>query len=187
MTTLRSLVVTSRCALCWAIAIQLLLAQSGAEITFLSPRPGEKLEPGRPFDLAFGVFLQGKPVGPGVTLEIALTGATYKGDRVIKVQTDNDGRVRLVGLIPLGGPISIRVFGQLPGPSAPTLDRMMQLQVKPPPGIPGWVLKAVIIGGAAAAAGTTLAITRDGGTASGPSAPPAVTISPGTPSVRAPR
>ena len=126
MQTRRQRTISARIILCWVLAIQIVLSQqAGWEVNFLTKPPGATVEIGKPFEVMFEIVdQQGKRVGPGVLVTVSLTGATFNGDSTIMTQTDNDGRVRLVGLIPVGaGPITLRIVATVPGAPAPMVQR----------------------------------------------------------------
>ena len=159
---------------CWLLILQPIIRSQTPQVQYAAPfqlafeSGGDgtvnQLRGGRPVDVVFQVLdAKGTPVaGADVTISTPLVGATLQfpgGQRTTTVRTDNDGRVRLVGLIPIGsGPVNIRI--QVSHAGAQMIDRTIKhSNVRPPLMTPAkWT--AVAAGVAAVAGGLSIYYTQ---------------------------
>jgi hypothetical protein len=130
------------------------------QFTWLEGGPGtvNQSRAKRPVDLALRVTedATGNPArGADVTFFFPTVGATLQtpgGGTTVTTKTDDDGRVRVAGLIPFGsGPVSIRVTAALGGLTATTI--IQHSNVMPPVMTPA---KWAIAGAGATALVTSL-------------------------------
>jgi hypothetical protein len=167
--------------LCWLLATQPFFPQARQpyQFTWVEGGPGtvNQSRSKRPVDMVLQVSdLEGNPVrGADVTFFFPTTGATLTppgGGTTVTARTDDNGRVRVVGLIPFGsGGVTIRVSATLNGVTGSTT--IQHSNVMPPVMTPA---KWAIGGAGAAAVVTTLVyvfVVRE-------SPPTRVTLGPGS-------
>ena len=129
------------------------------QFTWIEGGPGtvNQARAKRPVDLALQVTdLDGNPVrGADVTFFFPTTGATLQppgGGTTVTARTDDNGRVRIAGLIPFGaGAVQIRVTATLNGVTGNTT--IQHTNVQPPIMTPA---KWAVAGAGAAAVASTL-------------------------------
>jgi hypothetical protein len=121
------------------------------------------------------------------------SGVFTNGSRTLTVTTDAQGRASAVGIRPnnLNGPVQIRITASYQGQTASAVVNQVNEGGSNGAGGGGMstgtkvAIILLIVGGAAA--GGILAATHGGGSSSSSSSSPAIVITPGTPTVGAPK